>query len=914
MVHGARWLATTKASIRYKFLTIVFVTLMSSAVVLSTVVAVSEGRMLNRSLETKGQSFASYVALLSEDPLVTRDTVQLDNIVSVANKDEDIVFTVIYDADGKLLTSQFAGVNYRSPRLQSMLEDMPKDGEFESIIEHIRSHHSDVVTEITVPVVSGAYTIGKVVTCLSRHNIQQEIKQIVLSVLFLNVIVALVLAGVLFAVSRKLIFDPIADLAKAIARLAKGDLSTRITSNATGEVLALFNGFNTMAEDLNLSTVSKDYFDNILSSMTNTLIVVSLDNRIVKVNMATCALLGYTEQELVGQSFDMVGGGLAIQAAWKKDTPDNHHHIGNIEDSYRAKTGQHVPVLLSASAMYDADKNFRGMVYVAQDITALKKIEHSLKEAKNIAEAASNAKTLFLAHMSHEIRTPMNGILGMTELLLGTPLTAQQKRFVDAAYHSGKNLLDIINAILDFSKIEAGKLELELTDFNLRQMVEDIGFLFATQAAAKTIHLTCLLPNELPVALRADQVRLRQVLTNLIGNAIKFTQEGEVRLEIQLTAETQDTVRLRFEVRDTGIGISQEAQQRIFDAFAQADTTTTRRFGGTGLGLTISRLLIEAMGGQLQVSSTPGSGSSFWFEVVLGKQRADARVLKDASVAEPPSPVPQHLLKGCVLVAEDHPVNQELVLAMLGKIGVEAVICSNGCEALVALEGAHFDAILMDCQMPEMDGFAATAAIRTREQSSTRPGHIPIIALTANALSSDRDRCLAAGMDDYLSKPFTHDQLRTTLMRWLALSQQETPEQAKSPEPSPGSTQENGTLNISALKAIRQLDPQGKKGLLAKVVRSYLTDADQRLDKLQAAVQASDAQMLRKVAHAMKSASANVGADRLAAQFKELEALAQTAKAVPGDMLPEGVQVLVSSLVAEYDQVAKALQALEEMG
>ncbi|MBK7003654.1 MAG: response regulator [Rhodoferax sp.] len=907
MAHGARWQVKTTSSIRYKFLTIVFGILIVSAVVLSTVVAISEGRMLSRSLETKGQSFASYVALLSEDPLVTRDTVQLDNIVSVANKDEDIVFTVIYDADGKLLTSQFAGVNYRSPRLQVMLEDMPKNGELESIIEHIRSHHSDVVTEIVVPVVSGAYTIGRVVTCLSRYNIQQEIRNIVLSVLLLNVVVALVLALVLFTVSRKLIFDPIANLAIAIARLAKGDLSTRITSKATGEVLALFKGFNTMAEDLNLTTVSKDYFDNILSSMTNTLIVVSLDNRIVKVNMATCALLGYTEQELVGQPFDMVA------------SEPNNRQVDNIEDIYRAKTGQKVPVLLSASVMHDADQNLCGMVYVAQDITALKEIERSLKEAKDIAESASKAKTLFLAHMSHEIRTPMNGILGMTELLLGTPLTAQQKRFVDAAYHSGKNLLDIINAILDFSKIEAGKLELELTDFNLRQMVEDIGSLFATQAAAKAIHLMCLLPDELPVALHADQVRLRQVLTNLIGNAIKFTQEGEVSLEIQLTAQTQDTARLRFEVRDTGIGISQEAQQRIFDAFAQADNTTTRRFGGTGLGLSISRLLIGAMGGQLQVSSAPGSGSRFWFEVVLGKQCADARVLEDSRFASQQSPAAPHLLKGRVLVAEDHPVNQELVMAMLEKIGVEAVICGNGREALVALDAlerrAHFDVILMDCQMPEMDGFTATAAIRAKEQNSAHPAHIPIIALTANALSSDRDRCLAAGMDDYLSKPFTQDQLCTTLARWLApSSQQEAPEPPKPSTPSLVRTQDNGTLNVSALKAIRQLDPQGEKGLLAKVVRSYLRDANQRLNDLQAAVQASDAQMLRKVAHAMKSASANVGADRLAARFKELEALAQAAKAAPGEMLPEGAQALVTSLMAEYDQVAQALQALEEMG
>jgi PAS domain S-box-containing protein len=563
------------------------------------------------------------------------------------------------------------------------------------------------------------------------------------------------------------------------------------------------------------------------------------------------AMLGYADDEVdhrieewrrLVHPADLPAAEAALTAYFTRQDP----HYG-LEVRMRHSDGSWRWIFTRGAALWDEAGNPYRMAGSHTDVTARKAAEEELRQARAAAEAASRAKSDFLASMSHEIRTPMNGILGMADLALDTDLTAKQQDYLRTVKESGESLLRIINDILDVSKVEAGKLELDHAAFRLREAVGGVVRSLAVRAAQKGLDLAGRVAPDVPDGLVGDRGRLCQVLVNLVGNAVKFTDRGEVAVAVRRVEDEPPVdptaILLHFTVSDTGIGIPADRQRVVFEAFAQADGSITRRYGGTGLGLTISSGLVGLMGGRLWVESEVGRGSQFHFTAAFAPGPAE-----DATDTPPVrSGLPPAARALRVLVAEDQEVNQRLFARMLEVRGHEAVTASTGQEALDRLAAGSFDAVLMDVQMPEMDGLTATALLREREAGTGR--HVPVIALTAYAMTEDRDRCLAAGCDEYLSKPVRKEDLYRVLEGLTGTAAPAGPP-AEPPEETP---QANGEGQF--LRELGSLFFEHWPGQLAE---------------LRAAADAGRAERVRQIAHALKGTLAVIGAADASEVAREL--------------------------------------------
>jgi PAS domain S-box-containing protein len=1042
----------------------------ATALVLAGYTIWSVDATLTTEFRSKGRAIGDSIAGASVEMLLNRDPATVQAMIDERRSGlPNVSYILVLDDKGDSVAHTFVPV---VPDVVRQLSGEPH----ETIIREVRVDRIGDCIDICSPILAGQ--VGYVHVGMDRGPIQAAIRERILQQVALLALLLLVSVPGLYYFMRK-ITEPLRRLTDSAQRLASGDaIPTDENAElpawfpiATGndEVAHLTQAFRSMALEVTAREIGlKQQFKLLLDSTAEAIYGVDRDGRCIFCNPACARLLGYDRGE------DLLG----------KQMHELVHHTRSdgspypLADSRIARTmqegkGAHVDdeVLWRADgtsfpAEYWSNPMTRegeviGAVVTFVEITERVRAAEELRKAKEVAEAASRAKSEFLANMSHEIRTPMNGVLGMTELALETELTANQREYLTLARSSAESLLAILNDILDFSKIEAGKLDLDPAPFDLRECVGEVLKVLALRAEQKGLELACDVDAVVPSALIGDQGRLRQVLMNLMGNALKFTEAGEIVVHLKLESATTDEVRLHFSVRDTGIGIPAEKHARIFEAFEQADSSTTRNYGGTGLGLSICVQLVRLMGGRMWLESTPGQGSTFHFNAVFGRQRGPAaepmaskpstlrnmpvlvvddnatnrRILTDlltnwglvplavdsgqaglaalARAADAGEPFPLILLDAMmpqmdgftfaakvranprhagvtilllssaaqrgdaqrcrelgiaafltkpvkqsdlldsilltlvgpafqhggdsmrveiplpepeaapatsalpaqanrqlghlrVLLAEDNLVNQRLAVALLQKAGHSVTLACNGLEAVEAWRRGTYDLILMDVQMPVLDGVAATTMIRKAEAATNR--RVPIIAVTAHALQGDRERFLEAGMDGYIEKPIRPDRLRAEMERFLPLRKDEggrmKDEQSRTASglhPSSFIPHPSEEPILDAAELLARLE--GDREALSELVDVAEHEWPRLLATLREAVAGGNASEAERAAHSLKGSTASLASGAAQHTASRAETLARA-----GDL--SGIAELLPELEERTNELLVALAAL----
>ncbi len=793
-----------------------------------------------------GQERTALIADAVAHMIIAYDYANIEALAERIVKWQDVQKINIFNRDGKLLVTR------NSRDFSDAKSDLEKLG-----------------AVFVVPVLISDVVVGSVELSVSRNRFDALIYASYRDIVIAIFVATIFFGFLIYSTVLVLVSKPLSRLIKAAKQLAIGNYSAELPPVTGDEIGYLVSTFSSMRESLKLNEVRlKAVFDH----SPDAFVQLDSNGNIIDWNDKAEDIFGYRKSEVMGKNFSIV-------------MPDNKHGLNsgyrscyqkseNIIGVIREIIGQRKDGSLFSLELRTNEINLdEGSTYLvsARDITERRESESKLLSAMIAANAANAAKSDFLSNMSHEIRTPMNSIIGMTKLALKTHLNAKQHDYLVKIDYSAIHLLNLINDILDFSKIEARKLELEQIDFDLNSLFNSLSGQLAHSAASKQLLLVVDIDVRLTMPLRGDPMRLSQVLLNYTSNAIKFTEKGEITVRAKLLDERNDDVEIRFEVCDTGIGLSQDEISELFQPFQQADTSTTRKYGGTGLGLAICKQLVELMGGTVGVESQPGQGSVFWFVVRLHKGR-ELDVKTQAALVNFDA-----LKNSSILLAEDNLFNQQVAVEMLQEVGARVSVANNGQEVIDMLMVQRFDIVLMDVQMPVMDGLEATRKIR----STPALADICIIAMTANARREDKEQCFAAGMDEFISKPVFADKLYSVLAQCLSgKAAGNVIKQSALPELDPRThfVMENlrfqalasdhvALVDLSVLAKMLGSDP----AKIHKFALKFLSSARLGLEEIEAAINQQNLPMIAALGHRNKSPARTVGALAYAELCQSLE-------------------------------------------